>query len=190
MYALWVNEAISEDSVELELENETLVDTLGLGLQNRGLELKKKPELPISLQVKEGSEFFDIIYVPAMGLVVVDKVIEAFNKAGLTNIDYYPVTIAGAPPEIKDTYSFAHIKGIYEVLDRDACEIMTDPDFPDQIESIDFLALDTAKIPGQALLFWLKEYPVLLIVNIAVLKELKEAEVKGIRIMRPEDFTI
>jgi hypothetical protein len=124
------------------------------------------------------------------GLLLSSRLRKALATAGVDNIEYFPTRIHNPQDgSTTDDYCLANIVGAVACIDRDQSVLHMHPDLADEIEFIDSLVLDAARIRG-SLCCRLKEFLPVIVVHDRVKEACEAAQVTGVRFVRPQDFSL
>lgn len=116
-----------------------------------------------------------------MGHLIVDEKARALLQAeqGLS-WEWYPLSVVdqkGKP--FSTAYTWAHLLGNHECVDRKKSQFTVEPMEPTEIHTFDRLVLDSARIPKELSLFRIKEQPGTIIIRADLAARLQAAKVTG-----------
>lgn len=121
------------------------------------------------------------------GPVFSDRLCSLLQDLGITNLEYVPLTLADPFAGTTRTgYRIANVIGVVDCIDRQASELELFDD--GDIEFIDRLVLDPARIPSGLDIFRLAGRTTLVIVSRRLKDAIADAGMTGCVFYRPEDY--
>lgn len=184
---------MSERSDEYELSIDVLppmVDALDLNFDYGNYIQDNVPVIEVPYSQHPDERKTDNIVSPTrLGLLINSKVKAVFDDLHVENIQYFRAKlIEDNSVEIDDSYFIANIIGKYACVDDAGSELEYFDD--GDIQFIDKLALDLAPQTDYGHIFRLGEFPPILVISDLLKQRLEASGVTGIKIYRPEDFSL
>jgi hypothetical protein len=138
------------------------------------------PELELHVRPADDGDLTDDLAVfEYRCLAHSDKLARVLRKAGIDNIDYYPLRIVrDATGDIYRTHKAANILDVTFCVDRDKSMLTVGDEDPNELWFIDRLALIEERL-GDTLCFRLGERPSTVIVHRRVKEAVEEAGISG-----------
>lgn len=123
------------------------------------------------------------------GLVFSTRLRALLAAAGVSNIDYYPVTIEDPITGTQsDDHQLANVIGRVDCIDLARSDVQRDPRLGG-IEAIDALALDVTRL-GPLRMVRAAEHAQVIVVHEAVRNACVAAGITGVAFFRPEEFSL
>lgn len=120
------------------------------------------------------------------GLVFSRRLRCLLEAVPVSNLQYVPLQIAGAPDAVADAgYRIANVLGVVDCIDKDASDLEYFSD--GEIEFINRLVLDEDRIPRGLEIFRLAGRPTLVLVSQTFKDAVEGAGMTGFVFRRPED---
>lgn len=184
---------MSERSDEYEVSIDELPDLVSdLELNfDCGIRITEKvPVINIPFDPHPEERKTDNIVAPTrLGLLINDKVKTVFDKLSIRNIQYFKARLLEQNSQtIDESYSIANIVGKFSCVDMDQSKLEFFSD--GNIEFIDKLVLDLEVSVDYGHIFRLGEFPAILVISDALKKALETSGVTGLKIYRPEEFSL
>lgn len=177
-------------------EYEASVDELPAVMADQGLAFDQGVIVPgpvgpidIPFPLHREERMTDNLVAPTrLGLVVNEKIRQVFSALDVDNIQYVDARVIDTTTgTIYDDYRIANVIGRYDGIDREHSDVTTFPD--GGIEFIDSLALAVGE-SWKERIFRLSEFLPILVIDDALRAALEGAAVSGLKIYRPEDFSL
>jgi len=122
------------------------------------------------------------------GLVLSERFRTFLEEQGVTNIQYFDLTIEEIQTEKTYTnYKVANLLDLVPCIDKEQSELIYDEE---EIDEVDKLVLDEACIPADKKLFRVEELPLLVLVKDSLKQAIEEAGITGCVFMHPDDYIL
>lgn len=153
-----------------------------------GQALKKcLPKVTFLVRSFDGLFEQDSLWAGLPYLVFSSRLRQSLSNAGVTNIEYYPISIVHSQTkEIVSDYSIANIVGLISCMNMQRSVYEFDPEAPGRVETISTLVLDESRIPSDIQLFRLAEKRTIILCNANLRSTLITQSVTGIRFTEVE----
>ncbi len=148
------------------------------------------PVFDFKMDKESQGTLLDYVWATFRGIILSARFKSVLDRAGIDNIDYYPVRIVNKiTGKIAKNYFAANIIGIISCMDKEKSKYTVFPAIPDKISSIEELHLDYKKIHNEKM-FRLYERIVLILVDESVKAAVTKANLKGVKFVPAENFNI
>ena len=154
---------------------------------------KKLPELTLNTDPECVTNLSDLLLTRFNLQVFSQKLIDLLNACGVTNIDYYPVTIIkhDSGEEI-DTYCAANIIGNIPCLDENNSECRISSKTKainglDEFSIFEDKVQATPEMDCEPLFFRLAEFKYIILVHETVKQKIEDEGITGIEFIKPEE---
>jgi len=187
----WIMMNERTDEYEISIDNlPPLIKNLDLNFDYGDLIPVNLPVIDVPYDLQLDERMTDVIVVATrVGLLVNAKVKSIFDALKVTNIQYFPTRLIKSDTnEIDQGYCIANIVGKNKCVDfeKSELELFDDGD----IEFIDKLVLNIDEQGDYEHIFRLAEFPALLVISDMLKNEIEAARVTGLKIYKPEEFSI
>jgi len=123
------------------------------------------------------------------GLLLSSRLRKLLGDVGVTNIDYYPVTIENPSDGSRtDDYALGNLIGRVTCFDLEKSALQMDPTLG-EVEFIDSLVLKPIGLDGLQM-FRAAEHAQVIVVHPAVREACLSAGITGVQFVLPEDFSL
>jgi hypothetical protein len=138
------------------------------------------PELELHIRpADDGTLTDDLVVFEYRCIAHSDKLARVLRKAGVENIDYYPLRIVrDATGEVYRTHEAANILDVTFCVDRDQSDLSVGDENPRDLWFIDRLVVNSERL-GDTLCFRLGERPSTVIVHRRVKEAVEDAGISG-----------
>jgi hypothetical protein len=147
-------------------------------------------KIKVQLGDSDGNLTDNIVAPPVRGLLMTRKLIQALEDNGVDNIQIFPASLLDKEGVcVSEEYSIVNILDCIRAVDMDASDVEIHPDFPDEIEFINSLVLDTSAVSNQ-MIFRLAENTQIIVVDEKIKSTIETRGLSGVKFLAPEDYFI
>ncbi len=187
----WILMSERSDENELSLNGlPKIFDKLDLNF-DRGELIKKSPPIIEMPYLNKSNNLMtdNLVAAPRMGLLINEKLKSIFESLDIGNIQYFrSKLIESNTGEVDESYCVANVVGLVSCVDQDKSDL----DYYDDgdIEFIDRLVLNLNTEREYGHIFRIAEYSPLLVVSSQLKLAIESAKITGIKIYKPEEFSL
>lgn len=152
------------------------------------------PHLILTTDEERPTLLSDLLLTSFDLLVFSPKLIQLFDRIGVQNISYYPVTVINHETGADDTnYNVAHIIEKISCLDIENSECRYSADGKDLMSVEEFSILEHKikprdKTGGKPLIFRLAEFEFIILVDELIKNECEKEGITGVKFIKPSEY--
>jgi len=192
MYWIWQNAELWKCPEIVTFTSLDPIERLTRYYTEGGVRLSEQlPLITFSVANFSGLHDRDSLWAGAPYLVFSERLRNVLTNVGVNNLQYFPACIKNLQTsELDNSFMIANIIGVVFCLNWERSSVVRDSEFPDGVETITSLSLDTSKIPADLQLFRLGELSTVLICSSKVKDAVTSAGINGVKFIEPENFSL
>lgn len=187
----WIMMSERSDEYELSLDGlPVVIENMDLNFDYGNFITEKLPMIDIHyVQHPEERKTDNLVAPTRLGLLINEKVKSIFDSLNIRNIQYFAAQLFDSNSnDVDKGYCIANIVGKYSCVNIDESELEFFDD--GDIEFIDKLVLNIDEGSDCGHIFRMAEFPAILVISDELKNKVDEIGVSGLKIYKPEEFSL